>query len=118
MGNDNASILTAQHKLLAMQGGYVVVHNDKIVATCPLPIGGILSQAPIEELGSDLQRVRLAMKELGYENMNEIMSFSTLSLPVSPAIKVTDKGMMDTKTQKFYPLIFPEDGVLENETTN
>lgn len=118
MGNDPASILAAQHKLLEMQGGYVVVEAGEVTATCPLPIGGILSQAPVIELGRDLQKVRAAMQDLGYENMNEIMSFSTLSLPVSPAIKVTDKGMMDTKNQTFYPLVFPEDGVLLNEAAD
>lgn len=118
MGNDPTSIVLAQKTLLEMQGGYVVVAEGEIVATCPLPIGGILSQAPIEELGCALKTVRQAMQKLGYENGNEIMSFSTLSLPVSPAIKVTDKGMMDTKSQTFYPLIFPEDGVLINETTH
>lgn len=118
MGNDPASILAAQHKLLEMQGGYVVVEAGEVTATCPLPIGGILSQAPVSELGRDLQKVRAAMQNLGYENMNEIMSFSTLSLPVSPAIKVTDKGMMDTKNQTFYPLVFPEDGVLLNEAAD
>ncbi|MHC5267681.1 adenine deaminase C-terminal domain-containing protein [Enterococcus sp. LJL98] len=118
MGNDPESIVLAQETLLEMQGGYVVVADGKVVATCPLPIGGILSQAPIEELGHALKKVRQEMKKLGYENGNEIMSFSTLSLPVSPAIKVTDKGMMDTKSQIFYPLVFPEDGVLLNETAN
>lgn len=78
----------------------------------------ILSQAPIEQLGASLQKVRQAMQALGYQNMNEIMSFSTLSLPVSPAIKVTDFGMMDTKSQRFYPLVFPEDGVLLHENTH
>ena len=72
----------------------------------------------IEQLGASLQKVRQAMQALGYQNMNEIMSFSTLSLPVSPAIKVTDFGMMDTKSQRFYPLVFPEDGVLLHENTH
>ncbi|WP_430606700.1 adenine deaminase [Enterococcus sp. AZ170] len=115
MGNTPEDIVLAQNKLVAIQGGYIVVSNGEITGECPLPIGGILSQAPIEELGSSLQKVRSSMQALGYRNMNEIMSFSTLSLPVSPAIKVTDMGMMDTKTQEFYPLIFPEDGVLLNE---
>ncbi|WP_086314364.1 adenine deaminase [Enterococcus sp. 7F3_DIV0205] len=117
MGNTVEDIVLAQNELLAIQGGYIVVSNGKITGKCPLPIGGILSQAPIEELGGDLQKVRTSMQKLGYKNMNEIMSFSTLSLPVSPAIKVTDMGMMNTKTQEFYPLIFPEDGVLLNEDT-
>lgn len=118
MGNTVEDIVLAQNELLAIQGGYIVVSNGKITGKCPLPIGGILSQAPIEELGGDLQKVRTSMQKLGYKNMNEIMSFSTLSLPVSPAIKVTDMGMMNTKTQEFYPLIFPEDGVLLNEYTH
>ncbi|EOH88871.1 adenine deaminase C-terminal domain-containing protein [Enterococcus villorum] len=112
MGNNSEDILLAQQKLLELQGGYVVVNDGSVVASCPLPIGGIVSQAPIEELGRDLQKVRQGMQDLGYKNMNEIMSFSTLSLPVSPTIKMTDKGMMNTKTQEFYPLIFPEDGAV------
>lgn len=118
MGNQVSDIVVAQNELLAMQGGYVVVEKGVVSGTCALPIGGILSQSPLEELGRDLQQVRERMQALGYKNGNEIMSFSTLSLPVSPAIKVTDKGMMDTKTQTFYPLIFPEDGVLLNENVN
>lgn len=118
MGNTLEDIILAQNELVEIQGGYIVVSNGEITGKCPLPIGGILSQAPIEELGGDLQKVRASMQALGYKNMNEIMSFSTLSLPVSPAIKVTDKGMMNTKTQEFYPLIFPEDGELLNENTD
>ena len=118
MGNTIEDILLAQNELLAMQGGYLVASDQQVMATCPLPIGGILSQAPIEQLGASLQKVRQAMQALGYQNMNEIMSFSTLSLPVSPAIKVTDFGMMDTKSQRFYPLVFPEDGVLLHENTH
>ena len=70
-----------------------------------LPIGGILSAAPLSVLGTELKAVRKAMVDLGYKNMNEIMSFSTLSLPVSPAIKITDIGMMDTRTQAIIPVI-------------
>lgn len=108
MGNDTTSILVAQQAILDMQGGYVAVESGEVIAQCPLTIGGILSQEPIETLGRKLGEVRLAMRKLGYKNFNEIMSFSTLSLPVSPEIKITDFGMMNTKTQKFYPLICEE----------
>jgi len=105
MGNDIESMLVAQKELLKMQGGYVVVEDGVVTATCRLEVGGIVSLAPIEEVGADMQKVRAAMQALGYKNANEIMSFSTLSLPVSPAIKMTDFGMMDTKSQIFYPVI-------------
>ncbi|MGX7420365.1 adenine deaminase C-terminal domain-containing protein [Carnobacterium gallinarum] len=108
MGTDAADMQVAQHHIIDLQGGYVVVENEATTATCPLPLGGILSIAPLEELGKQLEEVRQAMVRLGYVNTNEIMSFSTLSLPVSPAIKITDVGMMNTRTQERIPLVKQE----------
>ncbi len=105
LGNHTNDMILAQHTLCEMQGGYVVVANGEVVAKAYLEIGGIVSEQPIEVLGGQLQNVRQAMKDLGYDHHNEIMSFSTLSLPVSPAIKVTDIGIIETKTQNIIPLI-------------
>jgi adenine deaminase len=105
MGTDPKDIITLQHKLLNEQGGYGVCMGDEITAFCPLPIGGIISDEPIEILGENLSRVRQGMIDLGYENSNVVMSFSTLSLPVSPTIKVTDKGIFDSLTQEKIPLV-------------
>lgn len=105
MGMSAADILAAQKQLLDMQGGYVVTQAGQVQAVCPLTVGGIISDAPIQELGQQLKEVRQAMIGLGYRNSNEIMSFSTLSLPVSPAIKITDKGMMNVRSQMMIPLV-------------
>jgi adenine deaminase len=105
MGTSSEDIIAAQKQLLDMQGGYVVTQAGKVQAVCPLPVGGIISDAPIQELGEQLKEVRQAMSRLGYRNSNEIMSFSTLSLPVSPDIKITDKGMMNVRSQMMIPLI-------------
>jgi adenine deaminase len=105
MGTSSEDIIAAQKQLLEVKGGYVVTQAGKVHAICPLPVGGIISDAPIRELGAQLKEVRQAMRRLGYRNSNEIMSFSTLSLPVSPAIKITDKGMMNVRSQMMIPLI-------------
>jgi adenine deaminase len=105
MGTSSKDIAAAQKQLLDMQGGYVVVQGGEVQAVCPLPVGGIISDAPIQELGAQLREVRQAMSKLGYRNSNEIMSFSTLSLPVSPVIKITDKGMMNVRSQMMIPLV-------------
>ncbi|WP_042147258.1 adenine deaminase C-terminal domain-containing protein [Paucisalibacillus sp. EB02] len=105
MGTSALDMVVAQQELLRENGGYVVVQNQRIIGNCPLPIGGILSGAPIQQLGSDLQVVRQGMVDLGYVNTNEIMSFSTLSLPVSPTIKITDRGMLDVRTHEIIPFI-------------
>lgn len=105
LGTDAEDMLLAQQKLLSLHGGYIVIHDGDILGSCPLPIGGILSDVPVQTLGRQLRDVRAGMVALGYRNSNEIMSFSTLSLPVSPAIKITDYGMMDVHTHAAIPLI-------------
>lgn len=105
MGTSIADILAAQQAVLEMQGGYVVSANGVITATCPLPIGGILSDESVPVLGQKLGEVRHEMQRLGYKNTNEIMSFSTLSLPVSPKLKITDFGMMNVHTHELIPLM-------------
>lgn len=105
MGTSKADILTAQQAVLEMQGGYIVSRNGGITASCPLPIGGILSDEPVSAVGEKLGQVRQEMQRLGYKNSNEIMSFSTLSLPVSPKLKITDFGMIDVHTHESIPLM-------------
>lgn len=105
MGRNIDDMVKAQNEIVERQGGYVAVKDQNILAFAQLNIGGIVSDLPIEVLSSQLKEVRHAMKQLGYCHDNEIMSFSTLSLPVSPQIKVTDKGIIDTYTQNFVPLV-------------
>ncbi|MGL4739154.1 MAG: adenine deaminase C-terminal domain-containing protein [Cellulosilyticaceae bacterium] len=104
MGTSSEDMLAAQHEVVAMQGGYVVCEHEQVVASARLNVGGIVSDGPLEVLAEELKAVRNAMRNLGYQHLNEIMSFSTLSLPVSPEIKMTDLGMLDTRTQQFITL--------------
>lgn len=105
MGTSAQDILRAQEEVIQLNGGYVVAQAGEIMAACPLPIGGILSDQTVPAIGNALKAVRQAMVKLGYRNTNEIMSFSTLSLPVSPQIKITDFGMMDVHTHQLIPLM-------------
>lgn len=108
MGRNIEDMVIAANKVISIGGGYAVSNNGEILASVALPIGGIISDEPIEVLGNKLKRVREAMKALGYDNMNEIMSFSTLSLPVSPELKITDKGLIKVKENKVVPLFLEE----------
>lgn len=104
LGTDLNSMVVAQHKLIEEQGGYVVVRQGAITANVPLPVGGVVSEVPIDVLGGQVEKLRNEMRKLGYVNSNEIMSFSTLSLLVSPDLKISDKGLFDVKSQKMVPL--------------
>lgn len=105
LGNDVDDMVLAQKEIIKMQGGYVVVKEHKIIASAALEVGGIVSERTIEEIGEDIDNVRKAMQDLGYVHDNEIMSFSTLSLLVSPQLKISDKGMIDTTKQKIIKMV-------------
>lgn len=105
LGTCEQDMAAAQNRVIELQGGYVAAEHGCVTAEARLPVGGILYDGPVEELASDLGRVRQAMRELGYENNNEIMSMSTLGLPVSPELKLTDYGLLDVRSQEPRPLI-------------
>lgn len=104
MGRNLEDMVSAVNWIIENQGGYCVVKNGKVLGALELPVGGIISEERIDVLGEKLNSVREALKTLGYNHHNEIMSFSTLSLPVSPSLKITDKGLIRGKTQEIVSL--------------
>jgi len=96
-GKNNRDILMAVNRVIELQGGMVAAEGEKLLAELALPVGGILSDEPAEVIGNKLGKVRKAMEQLGYEHYNPIMSFATLTLPVSPALKITDCGLIDVE---------------------
>ena len=109
MGSNVPDMIAAANHLLAIQGGYCVCVDEKITACASLQVGGIVSDQPLAELAGQIEAVRAAMEDqLGYVHHNAVMSFATLSLPVSPEVKLTDKGLLIGKTLEFIPLIKEE----------
>ncbi|WP_099203034.1 adenine deaminase C-terminal domain-containing protein [Miniphocaeibacter massiliensis] len=103
-GSNIDDMILAVNRIIDLQGGMVVVDNGEIKAELQLNVGGILSEKPVSLVAKDLLNVRNAMIELGYEHYNPIMSFGTLTLTVSPTIKITDKGLIDVINSTICPL--------------
>ena len=105
LGQTAADMQTAANTVIEAQGGFVAVRDGSVQAFAPLPIAGILSDRPLPVLGEQIAGVRRALTDYGYRHDNVIMSLSTLSLPVSPYFKLTDKGIIDVKKGAVAPLI-------------
>ena len=105
LGQTAADLQTAANTVIEAQGGFVAVRDGSVQAFAPLPIAGILSDRPLPVLGEQIAGVRRALTDCGYRHDNVIMSLSTLSLPVSPYFKLTDKGIIDVKKGAVAPLI-------------
>lgn len=105
IGKNIKDMTKAINRIIELQGGICCVENEEILAEVPLPVAGILSEKTVQELGKEVEILRKKMSQLGYKHYNPIMSLCTLSLPVSPALKITDKGLIDVNQGKIVNLI-------------
>jgi adenine deaminase len=105
VGHNPVDMMIAANEVIKNQGGFSVVENGEVIASLELPVGGILTEVPLEQVAKEVEQLRKAMESLGYRHYNPIMSISTHSLPVSPALKITDFGLIDVNEGKVVPLI-------------
>lgn len=108
VGANEEDMVLAANSVIARQGGLVVVRDGKIVAEMPLPVAGILTEDPLPLAAQRLAAVTRALKDQGWGNSNPVMSLCTIALPVSPALKVTDRGLVDVRQGKLVDLVLPE----------
>jgi adenine deaminase len=104
VGMDDASMMTAIQAVIEMRGGMAATYKDRVLARLPLPIAGLMSDQPIERVKEEMEALLRAAQELGTRLHDPFMAMSFLALPVIPALKITDKGLVDTSAFKLVPL--------------
>lgn len=92
--NDEDMAIAANH-LGEIEGGFVVVNDGKILADLPLPIAGLMSDKPFEDVREKLIALRAAARELGTELSEPFLQLAFIALPVIPHLKITDRGLVD-----------------------
>ncbi|WP_405738438.1 amidohydrolase family protein [Streptomyces sp. NBC_01525] len=95
LGTSRTAMAAAAREVVASGGGVAVAHGDRVVASLPLPVGGVMSPAPADETVRRSQAVRDALDAWGWDHLNPFMSVSTLTLAVSPSLKITDRSLVD-----------------------
>jgi adenine deaminase len=108
VGTNDQDILKTIKSLKTMGGGLVVVSEEKVLASLPLPIAGLMAEVSIHEVNHRLEALYNASKALGCKLSDPFMTLSFLSLPVIPELKITDRGLVDVNQFKIVPL-FGED---------
>jgi adenine deaminase len=107
VGTNDADMMAALEHMVEMRGGLVAVEDGRVKAQLPLPVAGLMSDRPIEEVGEDLRALLRATAEMGAALPDPFMTMSFLALPVIPALKLTDMGLVDVTQFRFVPLFVP-----------
>lgn len=95
VGVDYADMALAANRLSEIEGGFVVAGSGRVLAELALPIAGLMSDAPFETVRERLVVLRDAARSLGVTLEEPFLQLAFLALPVIPALKITDRGMID-----------------------
>ncbi|MCT4332609.1 adenine deaminase [Paracoccus sp. YLB-12] len=97
VGADYDDMALAANRLSQIEGGFVVTDGGRILAELALPVAGLMSLEPFETVRDSLAQLRDAAKTLGVELEEPFLQLAFLALPVIPALKITDRGMVDVE---------------------
>ncbi len=109
VGTNDEDIFNAAVQVIKDQGGLAVSINNKIAASLPLPIAGLMSDRPLEEVVNNVFDLMKIAKSLGCNLPDPFMALSFTSLPVIPSLKLTDKGLVDVNRFEFVDLFLKPD---------
>lgn len=102
VGTNAGDMAAAARELVRVQGGYTLVHKGAAVATLPLNVCGLMSDATAEKLIADLESISRKAHELGvHENVDPFITLSFMALPVIPRLRITDMGVFDAERFTF-----------------
>jgi adenine deaminase len=95
VGMDDRDMTRAVQRLGELGGGIVVVDGGEVFAELPLPVAGLLADAPL----ADVIRLSLACNDaaraLDWSGATPFLTLAFLALSVIPSLKITDRGLVD-----------------------
>jgi adenine deaminase len=104
LGVDDGDMEMAIRRVCGMEGGVVVVIDGKIRAEVPLPVGGLMSDRPLEEVSTRVKELLREAAATGCVMPDPVTAVSFLALPVIPSLKLTDRGLVDVDEFRLVPL--------------
>ncbi len=95
VGTNDDDIRRAIGELEQLKGGQVAVAEGKVQASLGLPIAGLVSDRPLDEVIQQIAYLNAAAAKLGCPLEAPFMTLSFLSLSPIPELKLTDQGLID-----------------------
>jgi adenine deaminase len=104
VGMDDQDMARAIARLTEIGGGVVVVEDRGVRAELPLPVAGLISQAPLADVVSASRGCIEAAAKLGCTLPSPFQTMAFLALSVIPSLKLTDQGLVDVDRFELVPL--------------
>ena len=95
VGVDDGDMARAVQRLADIAGGLIAVADRGVQAELPLPIAGLLSDAPLDAVVAESRACLEAAQNLGCTLPSPFQTLAFLALSVIPKLKITDRGVID-----------------------
>jgi len=107
VGVTDEDMAAACLRIAELGGGQVLVADGAVVSEVPLPVGGIMSDRPYEQVVEALRGTEEAGAQLGIKVPSPFMTLSFVGLAGVPDFGLTELGLIETATQTFAPVVLP-----------
>jgi adenine deaminase len=97
LGRSPAAMARAVNHLKQRGGGIVLVDGDRVAFELPLPIGGLMAQAPLAEVADLEDGLRAALVARGYAHHEPVFSLFFLAADFLPAVRLSPLGVWDVR---------------------
>lgn len=102
IGDNDRDMFLACEELKKIGGGYVITGGGKLIDSLPLPLGGLMSFCPADELIDKLSSIIDKAYRLGVNpDIDPFITLSFMALPVIPEMRITDCGVFDVTRFEF-----------------
>lgn len=108
IGTNDEDMALAANTLIECGGGMVAVQDGKVLGLVSLPIAGLMSNKPLEEMAEMVEKLDSAWKEIGCDIVSPFMTMALIPLACLPELRLTNRGLVDCNKFEFVPLFVEE----------
>lgn len=95
IGANDEDMALAANTLIECGGGMCAVRDGKVLGLVPLPIAGLMSDKPMQEMAETVAGLEESWKEIGCSMPSPFMTMALIPLACLPELRLTDRGLVD-----------------------
>ena len=97
VGANEDDMAMAVNRIREIQGGAVVCENGKVQAELAMPIFGLISDAPLNNIIERLDAIKSAVGRLGCTFPDPLLTLVTLTGAAIPYLRICEEGLVNLK---------------------
>jgi adenine deaminase len=101
VGTDEKEMAFAAKMVTEQGGGMVAVREGRVQGAIQMKVAGLLSERPVEEVAAQAEGLLEAWRRMGCRMVEPFMTMSLITLTVLPELRLSDKGLLNTRTFQF-----------------